>query len=444
MYELGIADAAESIAGRQISSAELIDALLARIGRIEPAIHAWVSIYEVEARADAKVADATPRSRRGPLHGVPLGIKDIVDIAGQPTGGGFAPFAKNIAEQDATIVQRLREAGAIILGKTVTTQFAYMDPPITRNPWNPERTPGGSSSGSGASVAARMVSGAIGSQTGGSILRPAAYNGVVGLKPTFGRVSRAGVFPLAWSVDHLGPIARSVVDVALILQVIAGHDPRDRSSSHLPVHDYVAATKSAASPRLLLLDDFVERADPETQVLFAKTMNQLEAAGATVVHGQFPGGAALLIAVHSVIMLAETATVHRRLEQSLGAFYSPRVRAYAQSGALISAVDYLDAQRIRGRFRDEAAALFASVDALVLPSVVSAAPGTDSTGDSSFQSPFSLLGLPAVSLPSALSAEGMPLGVQFVSPAFAESQLLATAAWVESVLGRFPCPPKFA
>src|SRR5437588_6861174 len=223
----------------RISPVDLLDTCLERIDRYEPRVHAWVFVDWDSARAEAERADAELRRGlwRGPLHGIPLGIKDIFDVFDWPTAAGSRLWAKSMARRDATVVQRLRQAGAVLLGKTVTTQWASFDPPVTVNPWHPSRTPGGSSSGSAAAVACGMCLGALGSQTGGSITRPASYCGVAGCKPTYGRVSGAGVVPLAGSMDHPGPMARTARDLAVILQAIAGPDPRDPSCADRPVPD---------------------------------------------------------------------------------------------------------------------------------------------------------------------------------------------------------------
>src|SRR5262245_30861250 len=232
LHDLTAAEAARLIRGREISSVELVEALLARIERLDSGLRSFVTVDAQGARSAAKAADAALQSGRGtgPLHGVPFAAKDIYDADGLPTTAGYAPLATNVAKADAFAVARMKAAGAVLIGKTVTTQFASGDPSPTRNPWRADRTPGGSSSGSGAAVAARLVPIALGTQTGGSILRPAAYNGVVGLKPTYGRVSRRGVVPLSWTLDHAGPIVRTVEDAALALGVLAGHDPLDPRS----------------------------------------------------------------------------------------------------------------------------------------------------------------------------------------------------------------------
>src|SRR5436853_3402851 len=224
-----IQSASEAIRNGLLTPVELLEACLERIDRYEPRIKAWVFVDRELARAQAEAATAELGQGRwrGPLHGIPLAIKDIYDVFDWPTAAGSRLWSQSIARRDATVVERLRQAGAVFLGKTVTTQYASFDPPPTRNPWNLERTPGGSSSGSAAALACGMCLGALGSQTGGSITRPAAYCGVTGCKPTFGRVSTRGVLPLAPSLDHVGPLARCVPDLAVLLQAIAGPDGRD-------------------------------------------------------------------------------------------------------------------------------------------------------------------------------------------------------------------------
>jgi aspartyl-tRNA(Asn)/glutamyl-tRNA(Gln) amidotransferase subunit A len=249
-YDLTAFDAAQLIRQRQLSPVTLLKSLLRRIDRLEAKIQAWVTLDRAGAltAAEQLAREAQSGHLRGPLHGVPVGIKDIYYTAGLKTTCGSRLFADFIPTYDATPVARLKQAGAIVLGKTVTTEFATMDPGPTCNPWHLEHTPGGSSSGSAAGVAACMVPLALGSQTYGSIQRPAAYCGVYGLKPSFGRVSRYGVYPLSWSFDHVGPLARTVADCALALQVLAGPDPQDPACSQAPVPDYLQAVQRVDRP----------------------------------------------------------------------------------------------------------------------------------------------------------------------------------------------------
>ena len=243
LHELTVAESAARIARRQLSPVELMESLLERASALEPSLSIWVTLdadVALEAaRESERELDAS--GPRGPLHGVPVGVKDIYYTAGLKTTACSPILAEFVPDYDAASVALLKGAGAIVMGKTVTTQFACGDPPPTRNAWDAAHTPGGSSSGSAVGVAARTFPAALGSQTAGSVLRPASYNGVVGLKPTFGRISRYGVIPVAWSLDTMGSFTRTVEDAALMLSVLAGHDPRDRSSSTRPVPDFVSA-----------------------------------------------------------------------------------------------------------------------------------------------------------------------------------------------------------
>jgi len=444
LHKLSAVQAARQIALRRFSPVELLDALLARIERLEPNLRAWVTIDADGARAAARDAESTLTTRSatlGPLHGVPCGLKDIYLARGLPTAAGYGPLKDSIAAEDAETVSRLREAGAIVLGKTVTTQWASSDPSPTANPWHPDRTPGGSSSGSGAAVAARCVPFALGTQTGGSILRPAAYNGVVGLKPTYGRVSRRGVYPLAWSLDHCGPIARTVADAALVLGVVAGHDPADPRSLTAPVPRYSASLRGVGPPTLGVLPQFMERADPHVRTHIEGVIRAFESAGATVREVALPSPIDLYLAAQRLTMQAEATAVHAAWLARDPDPYSPHIRAEIMVGQLVPGTAYLHAQRIRRRLAAETAAALTGIDAFILPTASNVAPDPSTTGDPSFQAPWSLLGLPAISLPSGLDADGLPYGVQLVGALLAEPTLLKVAAWCERLLAFDATPP---
>jgi aspartyl-tRNA(Asn)/glutamyl-tRNA(Gln) amidotransferase subunit A len=446
VHELTAYDAAQRIRQRELSPVALVESLLQQIDRLEPKVQAWVTLDRSGALATAQQleAEAQRGSTRGPLHGVPIGIKDIYWTAGLKTTCGSRIFTDHVPSYDATTVARLKQAGAIILGKTVTTEFATADPGPTRNPWNLDHTPGGSSSGSAAGVAARMVPAAVGSQTGGSIQRPAAYCGVFGLKPTHGRVSNYGVFPVSWCLDHMGPLARTVTDVALILQVLAGHDPLDASSSRTPVPDYVQAVQRAdRPPRLGLVRQFyLERADPELRAHTEGVAEQLARAGAAVEEVKLPDGFSTVLSAHRIIMHVEAAAVHAELFRKHAELYRPKLRATLETGALIPAMYYLQAQRIRHQFRQDMAQLFRRVDFLLAPAAPGPAPrDLTTTGDASFNSPSSFSGLPAITIPSGLGAAGLPFAVQFMGPAFAEDRLLTAARWCEATLNANLKPP---
>jgi Asp-tRNA(Asn)/Glu-tRNA(Gln) amidotransferase A subunit family amidase len=446
LHELTAYDAAQGIRQRELSPVALVESLLQHIDRLEPKIDAWVTVDRSGALATAKQleGEAQRGSTRGPLHGVPIGIKDIYWTAGIKTTCGSRIFTDHVPSYDATTVARLKQAGAIVLGKTVTTEFATADPGPTRNPWNLDHTPGGSSSGSAAGVAARMVPAAVGSQTGGSIQRPAAYCGVFGLKPTHGRVSNYGVFPVSWCLDHMGPLARTVTDIALVLQVLAGHDPLDASSSHAPVPDYVQAVQRAERPpRLGLVRQFyLEHADPELRAHTEAVAEALARAGAAVEEVKLPDSFSAVLSAHRIIMHVEAAAVHAGLFRQHADLYRPRLRATIETGSLIPGMYYLQAQRIRRQFRQDMAQLFRRVDCLLAPAATGPAPrDLTSTGDPSFNSPSSFSGLPAITIPSGLSAAGLPLAIQFMGPAFAEAQLLAAARWCEATLNLNLKPP---
>ena len=438
-YDLTAFEAAHLIRQGQLSPVTLVESLLQRIDRLEPGVQAWVTLDRAAALAAAQQSEREVQGGhvRGPLHGVPVGVKDIYYTAGLKTTCGSRIFADFTPAYDATPVARLKQAGAIVLGKTVTTEFATMDPGPTRNPWHPDHTPGGSSSGSAAGVAARMVPLALGSQTYGSIQRPAAYCGVYGLKPSFGRVSRYGVFPLSWSFDHVGPLARTVTDCALALQVLAGPDPQDPACSQAPVPDYLEAVRRAdRPPRLGLVRQFyLERADPELRRHVEEVAGRLARAGAPVQEVKLPDSFGAHLAAHRLISGVETAAVHAELFQAHADLYRPRLRASLEAGALIPGIAYVQAQRLRRVIRHDVGQLFRQVDCLLMPAAPSPAPrGLDTTGDPSFNALASLTGFPGITVPSGLNAEGMPLAVQLLAPAMADERLLASARWCEAVL----------
>jgi aspartyl-tRNA(Asn)/glutamyl-tRNA(Gln) amidotransferase subunit A len=444
LHDLTAAEAAVLIQRRELSSLELVEALLARIEQLDPALRSFVTVDAQGARAAAKSADAALQAGQGTgaLHGVPFAAKDIYDAEGLPTTAGYAPLAKNVAKADSFTVARMKAAGAVLIGKAVTTQFASGDPSPTRNPWRADRTPGGSSSGSAAAVAARLVPVALGTQTGGSILRPAAYNGVVGLKPTYGRVSRRGIVPLSWTLDHAGPIVRSVGDAALVLGVLAGHDPLDPRSLQAGSFEPAAAGVALPRPRFGLLADFIDRAQADVRAHVLDVVARLRVAGATITEIRLRSPFDLYIATHRLTMQAEAATVHAGWIARGREHYSPRIRGEAMVGQLLPSWVYLEAQRVRRRLAAETLELAAEFDAFVLPTASNVAPGPETTGDPSFQSPWSLIGWPSISVPSGISADGLPFAVQLVARRLDEATLLRAARRVEEVLGFSGRPPE--
>jgi len=440
--------ASEALRTGRTTSRALVDACLARIEQFEERVHAWVLVDAEGARREAARLDdelATGR-RRGPLHGIPLGIKDIIDVAGWPTLAGSRLRIGNIAAHDAPVVARLREAGAVILGKTVTTEFASFDPPPTRNPWNLERTPAGSSSGSAAAVALGMCIAAMGSQTGGSITRPAAYCGVAGCKPTYGRVSLSGILPLSFHLDHPGPIARDVTDLAIMLSAIAGYDADDPISVDVPASNYAEAPARENPPRLAALTGFfVDAAAPDVRQSVDTALDQLAAAGAKIERFPPPASFAEVIANHRRIMAIDAAQHHRGNFPERRAEYGPCVAALMDEGLATKLVDYAEALEHQLRFARDLARQLAGFDALVTPATTTTAPGLETTGDPRFNAPFSYAGLPTVCFPCGLStSDQLPVGLQLIGRRWEEGPLLSTAQWCERTIGFAAQPPLLA
>jgi aspartyl-tRNA(Asn)/glutamyl-tRNA(Gln) amidotransferase subunit A len=446
-HALTATEAAGEIRAGRLTATALVEACLRRIEAVDPAIEAWVTVDRVGALEAAARLDAEARHGqfRGPLHGIPVGLKDIFHAAGLKTTAGARGFADSVPAEDAVCVARLRGAGAVILGKLHTTEFAFADPAVTRNPWHPDRTPGGSSSGSAAAVAARMVPVALGSQTVGSTLRPAAFCGVVGLKPTYGRISRRGVVAVAWSLDHVGIFARSVADAALLLSVMAGHDPGDPGSAAAPIPELGPLLSGVPDrpPRLgVVAAPFRERATTEMRAHLDDVVGRLRSRGARVETVDLPPIAETLISAVQVVVRSEAAAYHADLHREHAEAYRPRIRAAIEAGMCIPVHLYLRAQRVRREARRALGALLARVDALLMPPAPGAAPDRRTTGDASFNAPWSGTGVPQIALPTGLGADWLPLGVQLIGAPLAEARLLAAARWVEAVLGAGAAPPE--
>lgn len=432
-------EAAARIRSGSLLPSELVQAILDRIEAIDPRIRAWVCVDRRGSLEAARMLDEEARAGRwrGPFHGVPVGLKDIYDVAGFTTTAGAGPYAHRQPREDAESVSRLRRAGAVILGKTKTTEFAYLDPTDTVNPWNAQHTPGGSSSGSAAAVAARMVPLALGSQTVGSTLRPAAYCGIVGFKPTYGRISCEGIVPLAKSFDHVGILCRSVADAALCFTVLAdgaGVDP-DAGTARQPEPSEDAASRAERPPRLGLPRVLLERASPEIAAHLESVGRMLARAGAEVEDAGLPPSFAGVHAAGARVMQVEAAGHHAQLFAAHADAYGPNMRALIEAGQRVSEAERTAAGRQLRQFREEIRPLFDRVDALLLPVAGSTAPrGLSSTGDPSFCAPWSFAGLPAIALPSGLSTDRLPLSIQLVSAPFADQGLLRTASWCEWIL----------
>lgn len=457
-----IREAAESLRARRFSAVELAAAAIARIDRLNPTLQAFITITADRALHAARQADAELAAGRdrGPLHGIPVAVKDLFLTRGVRTTCGSKVYENFVPHIDAAVVERLAAAGAVLLGKLNMHELAYgvtsANPHFgpVRNPWNTEHSPGGSSGGSGAAVAARIAYAAMGSDTGGSIRIPAAFCGTVGLKPTYGRVSRHGALPLAWSLDHMGPLTRSVRDAAIVLNAIAGHDRRDQTSSRHPVVDYLPEEGcSIRGLRVGFPENFYfERLDAGVESSVRGAIARAESLGAVVKPVQVPDVEALN-AVARVILLAEaSAIMEPHLEHRHR--FGPDVLALLDQGRLLPATDYINAQRLRRQMRREFDKLWSEVDCLITPTTPSTAPrigentirlgGRDEDArlaTTRLVRGINALGLPALSMPCGLGASGLPIGLQIIGPAFEEALILRIGAALEDGgVGIPPCP----
>jgi aspartyl-tRNA(Asn)/glutamyl-tRNA(Gln) amidotransferase subunit A len=444
-WQLGVMEAAGLITSGQLSPVALTESLLSRVTALDGDLDAWVTV-DAEGALGAAQDVAGRLARGGPvgrMAGVPVGIKDVIDVAGLRTTASSRALADFTPEADAACVTLLRAADATVLGKLHTAEFAVADPPPTRNPWAAEHTPGGSSSGSAVAVAAGMVPAALGTQTGGSTLRPAAYNGIVGLKASYGLVSNRGVIAVAWSFDHVGILARSVADAAGVLGVIAGHDPLDLSSAPEAAGFILPALDARRPPTIgLIRTHFLEVCEPEVLAHTLEVAAKLEASGAQGREIVLPRSYGRIAATVQRIFRPETYASHRERYEQRGHLYGPKIAALIEEGRGMPAFEYVEAARERPSVVAELEAALAGVDIALTPATPAPAPRDRSTtGDAAFQVPWSYAGLPAVALPSGLNAWGLPLGVQLVGHRWADADLLRAAQWCEGVLGFGQHPP---
>jgi aspartyl-tRNA(Asn)/glutamyl-tRNA(Gln) amidotransferase subunit A len=446
---LTITRLAEAYRQRDISPLEVAEAMLERIERIDPKVHAYITVTADLALQQAKQAEEAfaGGEQLGPLHGVPVALKDLYATKGIRTTAHSKVLLDWVPEADSKAASRLHEAGAVLLGKLAMHEFAFgttgFDLPFepARNPWDLSRVTGGSSSGSGAALAAGLCFGALGSDTGGSIRNPAALCGIVGLKPTYGRVSRRGVVPLSWSLDHVGSMARSVADCALILQAIAGFDADDPASANVPVPDYMEGLNGGVRGLRLGVprDWFSEREGTDAEVLdaFDAALNVLEGLGAQVV----PLDAKPFIAARAalmLIMLTEAYAYHERTLKTHPEDLSAAVRNRAREGAFISAADYINAQRARSVITDQLQAVLKEVDVIASPAAAQPAERFEEQDpDRRYRLPsytpvYNLTGLPAISMPCGFTGASLPIGLQLAGRAFEENTVLRAAHAYES------------
>ncbi|WP_369259488.1 amidase [Geodermatophilus amargosae] len=449
--ELSIAEAARQIEQRALSPVELVQSALDRIDEVEGRLNAFVVVTADQALEAARQAEAEIAAGRyrGPLHGIPVGIKDLYDAVGLPTTSSSAVRSEHVPTEDSACVARLRDAGAVMVGKTHTHEFAYgVLTPTTRNPWDTGHVPGGSSGGSGAAVAAGECLMGMGTDTGGSIRIPASVCGTVGLKPTYGRVSRAGVTSLCWSLDHAGPLTRTVRDAALTLQAIAGFDARDPGSAREPVPDFTAGLDAGVRGLTLGVpaNYFFDDVDPEVESAVREAIAVLEAQGATLREVEIPY-AEQLVAVLFGVLVPEASAYHQEMLRESGDRYTDDVRVFLDAGETVLATQYIKALRVRTLVQQAFRRAFEGLDALVCPTLPAAAAAV---GQETFtfpggrrkavidawvghSAPGNVSGLPALSVPCGFTSAGLPIGLQVIGRPFDEVGVLRVGQAYESV-----------
>jgi aspartyl-tRNA(Asn)/glutamyl-tRNA(Gln) amidotransferase subunit A len=449
---LGLAEAAEMIRTRKLSPVEYTTALLARIERHDDKYNAFVALTPERALTAAQTAEQEIASGcwRGPFHGMPYALKDIIDVEGLPTTAHSKILIDNVARRHAAVTERLEAAGGVLLGKLSTHEFAIGGPsfdlpwPPARNPWNRDHFCGGSSSGSGAGLAAGFFPAALGTDTGGSIRNPASMCGITGMKPTYGRVSRRGVVPLAFSLDHIGPMTRTVRDNALMLQVVAGHDPGDPASADESVPDYGAMLgEGVGGLRIGLISHFYTRdvvGHPEQVEALDAAVRLLAEAGAEITEITLP---ALqdFSACGQIILAVEAYAVHEQWLKDRPQDYGARARERLLAGAELRAVDYLRAVRWRLQLRDRVAEEFAKIDVALTASSMDPACRIDD--DEALAAnywrqariPFNVTGQPALVIPAGIAKSGLPLSLQLVGHPFGEAMLYRVAQFYEDAIG---------
>ncbi len=440
---LGLSSA---IRERRVTCREVLERCRSKVREFEPSVQAWVRIggEELEQVADTLDSELRYGQWRGPLHGIPIGVKDIYNVAGIPTAAGIPNHDADAAGEDAAMVRRLRDAGAIIVGKTVTTPYAFFDPPPTRNPWNLDRTPGGSSSGSAAAVATGMCLGALGSQTGGSITRPASFCGIAGYKPTFGLLSRAGMFPFAPSLDHPGPMARTVEDLIGLMTALAPQRMRSafRALLNMPLDDGIIKrertplyeSESSALTLRWLEEGFIEKVEPAMAEAMKNVVTHLACCGSC------PGSnyedeldLPKLWRCHRAMMAVEIATTQAERLQQHPEQFPPGIRALIEEGCAVRTSDYAEAIQFQRDLRRKARKAIGD-EIWISPAARGAAPTPETTGDPCMNSPWSFLGFPTITIPMCLSPDGMPLGLQLIAAPHRDLELFQAARWCEAQL----------
>jgi aspartyl-tRNA(Asn)/glutamyl-tRNA(Gln) amidotransferase subunit A len=444
MIDISISEAAELLRQKKISPVDLAAACLDRIERLNPVLNAFITVNHEGAMAQARVAEDEIQSGnwRGPLHGIPIGLKDLIDTAGVRTTCGSALFADRVPNEDADVVQRLKRAGAVLIGKQNLQEFAYGGTSASshfgpvHNPWNPKHIAGGSSGGSAAAVAAGMCFGTIGSDTGGSIREPAAFCGIVGLKPTYGRVSTRGVFPLSWSLDHVGPICRNVKDAALMLEAIAGYDALDVTCVDWPTEQYANALSSRTDFRIgvrigVARQPFFEELDADIELAMNEAIEVIRRMSLELIEVDLPS-------VPTAVQAPETYAVHKNYYANSPELYRPWMRERLAQAATVDTVAYVTDRFALERVRRTVNEVFAEVDLLITPTTpvppitieeASNMPPPPPPGEVWLRNtrPFNAYGLPTISIPCGFTSAGLPIGLQIAGPRFGEERVFRFA-----------------
>ncbi|MBY6412018.1 amidase [Rhodococcus sp. BP-252] len=457
LYELSLSDVADKIKSKEVSPVEVAQSSLDRLAEVEPAITSFVTVTGEHALAQAAAAEAeiAAGNYKGALHGIPLGVKDLYDTAGILTTSSSAQRADNVPTADSASVAKLYDAGMIMVGKTHTHEFAYgATTPTSGNPWDPTRTPGGSSGGSGAAVGAGIVHVALGSDTGGSIRIPAGLCGTVGLKPTFGRASRAGVASLSWSLDHVGPLTRNVVDAGLVMAAMSGYDRRDPASVNLGIPDFVTGIDGGvAGKRIGIPTNFYTyHVEQETQDVARRAAEVLQGLGAELVEVEIPL-AEYILPVEWGILTAEASAYHMDALRHSPEKFTEEVRTLVEAGEAVLATDYINSIRLRTRIQEAWRDMYKDIDVLLGPTVPGVAALREdpyfrwndgvvegaTSAYSRMSAPANVTGLPALQVPAEFSAMGLPIGVQIIGKPFHEAEILQVGYALEQasdVVGR--------
>ncbi len=446
LHDLTVSELSSLLEKKEISSVELTKRFLKQIDIKEDSVNAFALITRDNAFEQASESDKRRKENKqstfSELEGIPYGLKDIFDTKNILTEAGSEIYKGRIPDSDAHVVELLNANGAVLLGKTITTEFADGHPPETKNPWDANRTPGGSSTGSAVAVATRMLPYALGTQTVGSVLRPAAYNGIVGLKPTYGLVSRSGVIPQSDSCDTVGVLCRNVNDAWLIFKSIIGYDSKDKKSLIQAESFDISENLGNIIPKIGFLNKyFMEESDEQVKNSTLSALKSLSNQGATIEELELKIDFESGFQSHRIVQQSEMAQWHEPLYSKYQNKYKPITLEYIKSGFTQNATDYINALGFRNRMRKIFIDSLKSFDVLIMPTASGLPPKDLSrTGDTRFQSPWTFTGLPSIAIPAGLSENGLPQSLQLVSSPYKERKLLNSAKWIESVLGTLPEP----